>query len=85
MPIGNPMGYLKNAAQRGKRTASAVSGGKTGQKIMGSGAMSYAKRRPVKSAAMGAAGLGAAGYVTSGRRGRGADRVSGRPTGIRRY
>jgi len=81
------------AAGKGKVAAAKTAG----SKIVGqsSGAMAnsstaqrvknYAINKPVKSTATGIGGLGAAGYVVSGRRGRGTGRVSGRPTGIRRY
>jgi hypothetical protein len=79
------LGRLVSLGQRGKATAAKVARSKTGQSIAGSRAMGYAKRRPSRAIAGGTMGLGAAGYVTSGRRGRAVDRSLGRPTGIRRF
>jgi hypothetical protein len=78
-------GRLASLGQRGKAAAAGVASSKTGQSIAGSRAMGYAKKRPARAAVGGTMGLGAAGYVTSGRRGRAVDRSSGRPTGIRRF
>lgn len=55
------------------------------QRIAGSRVGMYARKNPVKATGMGAMGLGAAGYVGGGRRGRAVDKTTGRPTGIRRY
>jgi len=78
--FANAKGGMKGLAQTGKRTAKAVTSTKTGTK-----AAAYARAKPGRTIVGGTMGLGAAGYVTSGRRGRGVDRSSGRPTGIRRY
>ena len=78
--FANVRGGMRGLAQTGRNTAKAVTGTKTGAK-----AAAYARAKPGRTIVGGTMGLGAAGYVTSGRRGRGVDRSSGRPTGIRRY
>lgn len=66
------MGGMAGLARTGKRASRGI--------------MNYAKDRPMRAGAMGVAGLGTAGYVTRGRRGRGVDKAEpGRPTGMYRY
>ena len=76
----NARGGMRGLAQTGRNTAKAVTSTKTGTK-----AAAYARAKPGRTIVGGTMGLGAAGYVTSGRRGRAVDRSSGRPTGMRRY
>lgn len=70
-----------------KTAARRVVGSSSGarQRIAGSRVGMYARKNPVKATGMGAMGLGAAGYVGGGRRGRAVDKTTGRPTGMRRY
>lgn len=95
MPAG-PMGYMSRGYGRAKTAASkAFNASKNSAQPTGpvaaqrgkmmSNSVAAAKRRPGRTIVGGSMGLGAAGYLTSGRRGRGTDRVNGRPTGIRRY
>lgn len=76
-------GKLAAKATSATRVVGSSSGAR--QKIAGSRVGMYARKNPVKATGMGAMGLGAAGYVGGGRRGRGVDKTTGRPTGIRRY
>jgi hypothetical protein len=63
---------MAGLAQGGKKTAKSV--------------QRYATRNPKRTAAMGIGGVGGAGYMVSGRRGRGVDRAApGRPTGMYRF
>jgi len=65
---------------RGRSTARNVA-----SKPRVSSARAYAAKHPGRAAGMGVAGLAAMGGISSGRRGRGVDKTSGRPTGMRRY
>ena len=87
MPIGNPMGYIKRAKGMASRMAggrtSGVSSGAAASKRLSS-VQNYVKNNKVKSAMMGAAGLGGLGAIKN-RRSSGLDRTRGRSTGMYKY
>jgi len=63
---------MSGLAGTGKSTASRV--------------IAYGKNKPMKTGAMVLGGMGTAGYVTRGRRGRGVDKAGpGRPTGMYKF
>lgn len=71
---------------RSSGAVKAVSGNKTAQKVMGTRVVKTAMKHPYRTGAAGVAGAGAASYISGGsRRGRGVDKMPGRPTGMYKY
>lgn len=63
-----------------------VGNNKTVQKMMGTRVVKTAMKHPYRTGAAGVAGAGAASYISGGsRRGRGVDKMPGRPTGMYKY
>ncbi len=71
MPSSGVPGGSRAAARMGKVTSNRVA--------------KYAMAHPMKAGVMGIGGLAAAKFVTSGRRGRGVSKSSGRATGMYKY
>ena len=72
-------------AMTGGFRGGAEAGAKMAAKVRSGRLTKFAAAHPFKTGAGVMAGLGVAKYVTSGRRGRGTDKVAGRSTGMYKY